>query len=394
MDQSIALTSGRPEFSPAIEDLITKVTNLMKASIIQELAAQETPELFSRSSSSKVQSTIKKLGSDLRQRSTDALGKLYDNEVRSIVRQQNLNLLQSDTPLEQLDVEREFAFVKLDLTTPSRLESISDNIFPVRSMTPTAATLTNTAVLNAPRLTLHPAIIRLIEDGRLNLPAQDVTPAPVVVNKGLRFRVHEVKALDETNPEWPGKDEINMGGVAAGAGDQLKEIKEFRVGKFNDGDRTRYSPPRTLHTYSLDVDYPAEFVFTTALAEKDSGGLSKFISDLYDAIDAHLEVILSAVGAAAGAAAGSAIGGSLGTAIGGPLGLIIGAVAGAILGALVGWLINVLKDDIFEPQAAAILLPEKDSTFDGGSLTSPVMSLNFRDHGGHYRVFYSWEITR
>lgn len=131
-----------------------------------------------------------------------------------------------------------------------------------------------------------------------------------------------------------------------------------------------------------------------ALAEKDNGGLSQFINELWDAIKDQVQLILTAVGAAAGLAAGTAIGGTLGTAVGGPIGAIIGVAAGAIIGALVGWLIGALKDDIFEPQSAALRLPVHDSTFAGGSLTSPTMTLDFRDHGGHYRVYYSWQITR
>jgi hypothetical protein len=53
-----------------------------------------------------------------------------------------------------------------------------------------------------------------------------------------------------------------------------------------------------------------------------------------------------------------------------------------------------MKDDIFEPQMAAIHLPDSDTTFSGGALTSPTQTLVFEDHGGRYNVKYSWEITR
>mgnify|MGYP006204557761 CR=1 FL=1 len=110
-------------------------------------------------------------------------------------------------------------------------------------------------------------------------------------------------------------------------------------------------------------------------------------------LDISYAVMCAGIGAGL-AAIGAGIGGSLGTVIGGPLGTIIGVAAGAILGALVGWLIAMFKDDIFRPQASTLHLPNGSATFAGGSLTSPKAAFHFRDHGGHYKVTYDWQITR
>ena len=215
-----------------------------------------------------------------------------------------------------------------------------------------------------------------------------------MLNKGLRFRVHEVKCIDETNPEWPGSDEISWGGAAVDDKGSASKIPEkFVRSGFDDGDRKTYNPPEIIKTFSLDNDYPKEFLVTMALAEKDSGGMSDFIQKLYEAIKAEVALILAALGAAAGAAIGAAIGGSVGTAIGGPLGIIIGVAAGAILGALIGWLASVLQDDIFAPQASSLFLSSANDTFQGGALVSPRKEFHYRDHGGHYRITYDWEIT-
>ena len=122
--------------------------------------------------------------------------------------------------------------------------------------------------------------------------------------------------------------------------------------------------------------------------------MSKFLTELWEAVKDEVQAILTIVGAVAGGVIGAGVGGTLGSAIGGPLGMVIGVAAGAIVGALVGWLISVLKDDIFEPKAAALQLPDHDATFENGSLTSQIMTLNFRDHGGYYRAYYSWQIIR
>ena len=217
----------------------------------------------------------------------------------------------------------------------------------------------------------------------------------ITLNKGIKFRIHEVKCIDETNPEWPGSDEISWGGAAVDDKGTVIKIPEKRVGGgFDDGDRKTYTPPEIIKTFTLDNIYPKEFMVTMSLAEKDSGGMSDFIQKLYEAIKAEVAAIFAALGAAAGAAIGSAIGGSVGTAIGGPLGTIIGVAAGAILGALIGWLVSVLQDDIFAPQASSLFLYSVNDTFQGGSLISPRQEFHYRDHGGHYRITYDWEITR
>lgn len=45
-------------------------------------------------------------------------------------------------------------------------------------------------------------------------------------------------------------------------------------------------------------------------------------------------------------------------------------------------------------EATALQLPSGSATFGGGALCSSVESLTFSDHGGKYRAYYSWKITR
>jgi len=195
--------------------------------------------------------------------------------------------------------------------------------------------------------------------------------------------------------EWKG-DEIAMGAVFLDADGEESIHSEFRVmDDFRNGDVKNY-PPKILKNFGISASavYPQTYSVFVALAEKDNGGLSDFIQELYEAVRADLQKILTALGALAGAAIGAQIGGSVGTAVGGPLGTIIGVAAGAILGAIAGWLTDVLKDDIFEPQMASITLPDGSSTFANGSLTSPYYYLDFIDHGGEYKVKYRWKLNR
>lgn len=203
----------------------------------------------------------------------------------------------------------------------------------------------------------------------------------------LKLNLRRVKCLDETDPEWAGKDSIAAGGVTVDDHNVQSMISEFHVGKFNDGDVVNFSPVKVLKTFTLDNVHPSTFMAFISLAEKDAGGFSSFLNDLYQAIQANVQVILTQLGAAAGAAIGTAIGGSIGTAIAGPLGTIIGIVAGMILGALIGWLVNTLKDDMFSPAITGIVL-DRNAAFVG-----PTQTLTYRDFGGSYIADVFWSVS-
>ncbi|WP_406696782.1 hypothetical protein V5E97_37920 [Singulisphaera sp. Ch08] len=233
-----------------------------------------------------------------------------------------------------------------------------------------------------------------LNDARGDISFERPTAAGgAVINTGLAFRLHEVKCLDETDPERGGKDEIAMGGTTLDDTGNVTEIKAFSVGKFNDNDVSTFDTPKTLATFALKGEFPKTLSVFLALAEKDLGGFADFLEKLFEAIQAEVTVILTALGIAAGAIIGGSIGSTVGTAIGGPIGSIIGLAAGLILGALITFVAGVLKDDIFEPQIATVTLPDASATF-AGSLISPVLSLVYADFDGKYRVKYSWEISR
>jgi hypothetical protein len=429
MAENTAFMSGKATFSPNMKELIKQAIETMKLDIVQGIAYETEPRVFRaqgiRKNPSKlgkiVAQRIKSLPSDTKRDRPDysagvPLRRLYDSSIRDIARKHNVDLMLKTPITKQIDAARNFAFIAEDLASEKKIATLHDNLFDTEIDSESARLDARAAITTAiPALAIDPSVARIFAERTRRLESIDWSkvfgaiddsddgdsngdnePPPIQLNRGLRFRLHKVKCVDETNPEWPGDDEIAAGGVAVNWDEATTKINEFRVGNsFDDGEVKQYSPPRVLQTFSLDgASYPADFLVMMALAEKDSGGMSSFIDELWKAIKDEVQLILTAVGAAAGLAIGSGIGGTVGTAIGGPLGAIIGVAAGAILGALIGWLISALKDDIFEPQSAALRLPTQDSTFAGGSLVSPIMSLNFEDHGGYYRAYYSWEITR
>lgn len=419
MTEAIFMYSGAPKLGPVLNDVVTRVTDLMKLEVVQGLAADHQPALFRASATRSIDGReVPTAGTIVARRlrslppegkrgvrdfsKVPALRLAATSEVRHLARTYNVDLASERSPFEQVDAQA-FRFAATDLLEPATVASRHRNLFSIGAggggVGDATALAAATAVPGgAGRLDLTAA--GLLRDRPTLTAAGRLQGAggipPIVLNRGLRFRLHEVRCVDETNPEWPGSDEISMGGVTTDAKGATAQITEFMVGTgFDDGDTKVYSPPRVIHTFSLDgLTYPADFLVTVALAEKDNGGMSTFIRELWEAIKSHVTTIVTTLSMSLGGTLGGQIGGTIGTGLAGPLGSIIGAVVGAVLGALVAWLINALQDDIFRPQAAAIRLPHPQSRFDGGSATSPVMALDFEDHGGLYRVLYSWEVVR
>lgn len=318
--------------------------------------------------------------------------------ITESIRSHGFDMRSVNPIVKQIDVGSQFGFINSNTFSNSNMETMVKNfgamLSPETPVTVKEALKNDLTLLESRYENLLPANwANTVLSGR-----KPVVPGnqQVVINKGLHFRVHQVKCIDETNPEWLGHDEIAWGGVGVDDANVTTKIPEFYVGGgFDDGDSKGYNPPKVIWSANInDLTYPKTFLVTLGLAEKDSNGLSEFINKLYEAIKAEVQLIFEALGAAAGAAVGTAIGGSVGTAIAGPLGTIIGIVAGAIIGALIGWLVGLLKDDIFPPMASSVTFNTTDDTFAGGSTVSPLLYFNYYGFGGHYRVSYTWQIIR
>jgi len=229
------------------------------------------------------------------------------------------------------------------------------------------------------------------------------TPQPATVQYGaLRLRLHEIRCLDATNPE-SGRDEIAFSGVglngpaasfdpitATPSNTDIVDMQE--TGKYETGDSKSWSGGTRVHDFSLNqIVMPHVFSVFFVLAETDWGGFSSFIEDLYEDIEADVATIIATLAATIGVAI--AAGAGIGT-LAGPIGTVIGAVAAAVLSAVIGLAVAASRDDIFPPMAIPIMLtPEalSGSPFFGGTETAE-FSETFVDHGGSYRLTYSWEL--
>jgi hypothetical protein len=231
------------------------------------------------------------------------------------------------------------------------------------------------AVGRAPEVLTGGAIADRVAAGGL-MPAQ-------TTNK-LELRIHKVRCVDETNPEWPGDDEIAMGGTAVDETGDVHKIPQFTVrNDFDDGEQMLYAPPKRFTSFSLlegGNKWPKSYFVTLVLAEKDMGGFADFLNKLLDAVKKR---VIEALGAAIGGVIGS---------IGGPLMAVIGAAIGWIVGKIFEWLKAWWSDDVFPPKTVSVNIPSLTARWAGGATDSPNGVLRFQAHGGTYDVTYDWRM--
>lgn len=207
---------------------------------------------------------------------------------------------------------------------------------------------------------------------------------PLQPSKRLGLRIHKVRCVDETNPEWLGDDEIALGGTTVDETGDAKKVAEFGVrNDFDDGEQKVYAPPREFVWFNLSEGdkWPKSYFVTLVLAEKDMGGLADFLNKLLDKVKGE---VVSALSAALGAAIGAS---------GGPVGAIIGAVVGWVVGQVFEWLKAWWSDDVFSPRTVSLSLSSANATFAGGAKDSPESTLTYKGFGGTYTVTYDWILS-
>ncbi len=135
------------------------------------------------------------------------------------------------------------------------------------------------------------------------------------------------------------------------------------------------------------------FCQSLALAETDRRGFADFLHALNEAASEQLAAIYAAVGTAVGTALGAAAG--VGAAAGswaGPVGALVGAAIGIAVGAIIVAIRQAAQDEIFEPQLAAIELPNRTTSI-GNSGQTPTETFSYYGFGGQYQVEYNWAIA-
>lgn len=231
--------------------------------------------------------------------------------------------------------------------------------------------------------------------GRMDGPNEDFEGQATTDKLSLWIR--KIKCEDETNPEWWGDDEIALAGVSTDEDGDVKPIGErFIGGGFKDGREKDY-PSWQYHFFSMreGKHWPKKYGVTLILAEKDNGGLSSFLNNLWqrvrDQVKAAIEAALTAAGGVVGGIFGSS---ELGAAIG----KAIGKAVAWIIDKVVDWLIKLFQDDIFKPFTAWCTVPSFGARWNypngtWGNPWSPINTVRFHGFGGRYRLDYQWHIS-
>ena len=206
----------------------------------------------------------------------------------------------------------------------------------------------------------------------------------------LECRIHQVKCVDETNPEGGGDDDIELSGTSVDENGSTHKVARFEVGDFGDGDVKNYSPARQFTWFNLleggigVTSWPKRYFVTLVLAEVDWGGLGDFVHKLLKKLkeeikDALKDALLVGVGIGVGSLAG-------------PIGAAVGAALGWVLGKLFDWIRDWLNDEVFAPCTITCDISSLAFRWPGNSKNSPQRTVRFRGYGGTYTLTYDWRV--
>ncbi|WP_417620483.1 hypothetical protein [Parasphingorhabdus sp.] len=234
------------------------------------------------------------------------------------------------------------------------------------------------------------AILLPSPDGNSAAPASS-QPVP---NSELRFNLHHVECLDDTDGGEMGADEIELGGAStsgmenAPAGASVAVFGPMSAGSYRTGDSQNFTPHYILDNWGLsNLQFPHTFIVNLLMSERDANDkFANILEDFADAASADMAALITAVSVAAGTAIGAAIGTALGTSIAPLIGSIIGAVLGALIGLLGAWISGAVNPEVFENVRSMAVILDTPDHFRDGSTSTPAETVTFLDHGGHYQV--------
>ena len=204
----------------------------------------------------------------------------------------------------------------------------------------------------------------------------------------LEFKVRWLKCDDETNPEWPGSDEIGIGGVSVhGGSGETKKIGPKTYEDFDDGNKEWFSPHWVFASFERTKPKSGQWVYDTygvgvSLAELDAGSFGNFLDKIYTEVK---EEVAAAI-----------IGGVIiGTTP--AIGSVLGPIAAWVANELIEWFIDWFEDDplgfkhatLTTPRGLTLLMPN-EWTYEAGGARSKERDLHFYGGGGHYSVRYYW----
>jgi hypothetical protein len=253
------------------------------------------------------------------------------------------------------------SFAALDLRDPSALERL------------------DLAAIYRPRLAQ-------LRSAMATVPAGGAHVAPTV-HRSLELLLHSVTCIGETGNafvEWiGGADEILASAITVDETGEVRGVRPFQVGDFEEGDRKRYAPPRVLYRFSIregGEHFPKRYSAALTLIEHDFGDLAAWFEAAIDAVSKYVaDKLGSAIGAELGALVGE---------LGGPIGAAIGAAVGWLIGEIKGW----LEDENLGTHTLHVSVPSYAANFHNGTATGDLRTLTYRADEGEYRAVVQWHL--
>jgi hypothetical protein len=235
----------------------------------------------------------------------------------------------------------------------------------------------------------------LEEASAMKMAAKYQIPIPLQIPTltSLDYRIERVKCADETNPEWPGDDEIAMGGVAVDHQGGTSKVNQFMVADdFDDGEVKVYTDPGKLfHRFDLTGSgtFPRTYSTVVMLAEKDGSGFADAINTVWQKVKDDVLKVIEAV-----------ITGVLTGYVGAALAEAIGKAVAWLVGTFFDWLFELFQDDLFHPGEHYVYLPNRyewmyKNAADYGwtNFRAPTGTFTFNGHGGSYKVNVHWQVN-
>jgi hypothetical protein len=224
---------------------------------------------------------------------------------------------------------------------------------------------------------------------RYNIPVKLQIPTLT----SLDYRIEQVYCADETNPEWPGDDEIAMGGVAVDHQGGTTKVNQFMVADdFDDGEVKVYADPGALfHRFDLTGSgvFPRTYSTVVMLAEKDGSGFADAINTVWSKVRGDVLKVIEA-----------AVTGVLSGYLGAALAEAIGKAVAWLIGAFFDWIFELFQDDLFAPGESYVYLPNRyewmykhSSDYGWTNFRLPTGQFTFNGHGGSYKVNVHWQVN-
>jgi hypothetical protein len=224
--------------------------------------------------------------------------------------------------------------------------------------------------------------------------------------KEVHLQIHTVECI-KTTKELD-RDEITLAAIKVegelqNTGGRRKLAAKAKkgvvldAGKFKKGDTRRFTPPRTVASFSSgakDEDWPRYFYATLLMIERDEGAVGTIVNQAVKSVEKAVseEVAKAAASAATSVLSGLAAGAAVGSAVPIPLvGQAVGAAAGAAVKSVASEIKKSRKDDVFRPEEVHLELERFPKV--AGQITGSRNKVTFKDFKGNYVVTYSWAIS-